>query len=154
MSLSPDDYREGAPTRLEEANQLYGSEKWVSTIYLAGRAVEALFRCLLLGQGKSLEVGHDLRSLLKRMGEVLPDTPGTFNIEDAVNQIAAVWKNDLRFCGEARMARILKQAGRTRRIGSMSVKGDPLKANARVVLEACERIVARGEPICRRFKTG
>lgn len=152
MSLGPQDYREGALCRLDEANKLYLAGKWVGTIYLAGRAVEALFRCLLLGQGKPLEVSHDLRSLLKRTGEVLPGGPRLSAIESAVNQVAAVWQNDLRFSGDARMTRILREAGRTRRIGAVPVKGDPLKANAKVVLEACEMILSSGEPRCKRFK--
>lgn len=163
MALSAEDYLEGALLRLREAKALYGSGRsdeghegapnWVGSIYLAGRAVEALLRCLVLQQGKPLETGHDLRALLEQAAEILPsDASGPMSIKAAVNVIAAIWRNDLRFTGEARMRRLLAAAGRDKKIAGRRVMGDPLKANANAVKSACERIIARGEPLCRRSR--
>jgi len=147
--LGAEDYREGSLLRLKEAKILYASEKWVGAIYLAGRAVEALFRCLLWRQSKEQEIGHDLKKMLTRVRswDLLPQADEMM-IRSCLNKIAVIWRNDLRFTGDERFYRILKQSKRDQGIGKMPVKGDPAKANAKIVLEACETIIAIGEPLC------
>ncbi len=153
MSLGPDDYREGALLRYDEAWALYEKEQWVGAIYLAGRSVEALFRCLLLREARPIAIGHNLREHLKRVGETSLLTDREFDsIETSVNNIAIVWRNELRYTGKLRMMRLLRDAGRHAWIDRMRVKGDPIKANARSVLEACANIITRGEPLCRPSK--
>jgi len=149
-AFGSDDYREGSLLRLKEAKTLYASEKWVGAIYLAGRAVEALFRCLLWRQSKQQETGHDLKEMLTRVRSwnLLPRADEVA-MRSCLTTIAVIWRNDLRFTGSERFYRILKESGRDRKIGKMTVMGDPAKANAKIVLEACETIIARGEPLCR-----
>ncbi len=151
MPLNADNFLEGALARRDDAWALYSQRQWCGAIYLAGRAVQSLFRCLLLTGGKPLEVGHDLKDHLKKVRQILPAKDESLGeLESNVNEIAIVWRNDLRFTGAERMLRLLQRAKRDKRIGKMRVHGDPLKANAKAVLESCEAVISMGGPLCRR----
>lgn len=145
--LGAEDYREGALLRLQDAQRLYDAGCWVGCIYLAGRAAESILRALLWLRSGNQDCGHDLRDLLKRV-RLLVGFPGSDDsaLSNAVNELAVVWRNDLRFTGDARLKRLLTASGRLRQIGRMKIRGDALKANAKSVLEAGERVVALGEP--------
>ena len=133
--------------RLGEAHRLCEAEEWVGTIYLSGRAAEAILRALLWVKTKQQDEGHDLPDLLQRIRVLIELRTGDDRaMEDAVNELAVVWRNDLRFTGVKRLTRLLKKNGRLIRIGTMEEKGDPLKANAKSVSEAAEKVVTRGEP--------
>lgn len=152
MSLSAADYLEGALLRREEAWALYERNQWVGAIYIAGRAVECLLRCMITMRNVELEVGHDLRKQFAHVRHVFQVAESeSLALEKSVNELSIVWRNDLRYSGSTRMMRLLRDARRTRRIGTMRVVGDPLKANAKNVLESCEGIISRGEPICRPY---
>ncbi len=153
-----DDYREGALLRMADAQSLREREAWVGAIYLAGRAVESILRGLLWCQGREQEIGHDLRDLLKRVRS-LPmlihrDRTELDRLEDAILDLATIWRNDLRYTGPRRFERMLKQSGRYWKIGDKPVRGEPDKANALSALEACEEIVSVGEPLCKRYRKG
>ena len=154
LGLGSQDYRYGALSRLKDAQALRTQECWAGAIYLAGRAVEGLLRSILWRQTREQEIGHDLRQLLTKARSLGVATSQDENrILDSLNEIAVVWHNDLRFVGEDWLLRRLKRLGRHAKIGRMRVKGDPLKANARSVLEACETIMARGDLVWQRSKT-
>lgn len=107
-----------------------------------------MLRCLIVRQ-RGLELGHDLREHLKQARDL-----GMFQrseddaVADAVNELAVIWRNDLRFTGSARFAKQLHRTGRNRRIRGKRVVGDPEKANAHSVLNAAEIVVSRGERVC------
>jgi hypothetical protein len=151
--LGREDYRDGALSRLAEARLLYDNQQWVGAIYLAGRAVEAILRSLLWVPEQPSQVGHDLRDLLARVRsrDLMRDASANEldRLDNAVNELAVVWRNDLRYTGARRFQRWLDATGRNKRVGSLRVAGDPAKANARSVLEASERVVSIGEPRCR-----
>ncbi len=146
-SLGVEDYRQGALLRLKEAQCLYTEGFWAGCIYLAGRAAESILRALLRVKTKEQESGHDLKDFLKRIRMLIDfHKSDEAELDNAINELAVVWRNDLRFTADARLRRILNTTGRLRRIGRVKVKGDALKANAKSALEASERIVTRGEP--------
>jgi len=150
MGLGPQDYREGAKARLEDARALYDKKQWVGSVYVAGRAAQAMLRSLL-ARGGNMEVGHDLRHHVKRVRSLgMLQRDGDEQIEDAVNELVVIWRNDLRFSGERRFRQLLMQVGRHKRIGSRRVGGDAAKANARSLMNAAEAVVSRGERIWKR----
>ena len=153
FTIGSEDYREAALLRMSEAERLREASEWIGSIYLAGRAAEAVLRSLYWLKTRQQDTGHDLKALLKRVFVLLP-FPADLEkrLDDAVNEIAVVWRNDLRFTGEKRFRRLLKESGRLHKIGSNRVQGDPVKANALSVLGACATVVALGEPICKRSK--
>lgn len=149
--LGPNDYRYGALDRLGDARLLYGLEHWAGAIYLGGRAVEGLLRSLLWRATDQPGIGHDLSELLARarsLGAVTSEDAA--RVVDSINEIAVVWSNDLRFVGDDCLLRRIKKAKRHIRIGGMRVRGDPLKANACSVLDACEKVMHRGELVWKR----
>lgn len=151
MSIGADDYREASLIRLNEAILLYEREQWVGCVYLAGRAVQCVLRSMLWSPSGDMHTGHNLPQTLdaiRRTGLIRAKELDRF--VDEVADLSIVWRNDLRFTGPRRFARLLAQSGRDRVIGSMKVKGDPAKANAKHAREIAERIVMRGEPICRK----
>ncbi len=147
-NLNPDDYREGCLLRLQEAWSLYDDHQWVGAIYLSGRGVEALLRGAILKRLRRLEVGHDLKQLLAELRSSL-DMPDEAldRIENSVNEVAVLWRNDVPFTGNSRFKRLLKLTGRLQRTGVQKIKGDPLKANAKSFMEACQDIINAGEPV-------
>lgn len=119
---------------------------------MAGRAVESILRSLLWSSSREQQVGHDLRDLLKRARSLGLMAEDETQLQDQVNDVAIVWYNNLRFVGSNRFLRDLGATGRDKRIGKRSVKGDPLKANAKHMVETCESIVARGDVVWKRYK--
>lgn len=157
FQMGSEDYREGALLRIREARFLYDQHgSWIGAIYLSGRAVEALFRSLLWIRDRRQEIGHDLKDVLTRVQSlnILNEDERRLmsDLTDAVNELAILWRNDLRYTGEKRYRRFLEMNGRHRKIRGLKVKGDFLKANAKASLEAGEKIVACGEPICRKYR--
>ena len=153
LGLGSEDYRDGALGRIGDARVLWDEERWAGTIYLAGRAVEGLLRSLLWRVTHEQEIGHDLRQLLTKARSLgVVTSEDQTRILDSINEIAVIWHNDLRFVGGDWLVRRLKKLGRLSKIGDMRVKGDPLKANARSVLEACETVMARGDLVWNRSR--
>lgn len=106
-----------------------------------------MLRSLLWQHDRGDEIGHDLRDLLTRAQSL-----GVFANDDEtlradINEVAIVWRNNLRFVGESRFEKDLRNVGRNRSVAGRRVRGNPAKANALAVLEVCERIVSRGESI-------
>ena len=145
MSLGSADYREGALARIEDARRLRDQGRWVGAIYLAGRAVESFLRSLLWLNGRQQEVGHNLRDLLTKARSLGLVSAQDDDLKAEINEVASLWKNNLRFIGDLRFQRDLRDIGRAQRVNNRPVKGDPIKANALVILESCERIISRGE---------
>lgn len=154
MSLGPEDYREGATQRIGDAHSLLENQRWAGAVYLAGRGAQAMLRSLLVRKTGKLEVGHDLHDHLKqirRLG-ILKAGEDDHELHDAVNELAILWRNDLRFTGAGRFRQLLSRVGRTKQIGSRRIKGDPEKPNAVAVVQAAETVVSRGELVWRRLK--
>src|SRR5437870_3409690 len=91
-------YREGSLMRLSEAHQLYCARQWVGCIYLGGRAVEAILRALYWLKSGQHDKGHDLRGSLTAVRGVF-GRADEVALDNAINEVAIVWRNDLRFTG-------------------------------------------------------
>ncbi len=99
-------YRQGAIERLLESFDLLRARRFAGSIYLAGRAVEAILRAAAwkadaeFGQRKkTLETGHDLRELLglvRSLG-VLRATGIQDTLGANVQHVARLWFNNMRF---------------------------------------------------------
>jgi len=153
VSLAPEDYREAASRRLEEGWVLYRESRWEGATYLAGRAAQAMLRSLLVVQGRSLEVGHNLRQHLSKVRTLgILQHRNDEAMEDAVNELAVVWRNDLRFTGAKRFRRLLRKAGRLAKIRGRRIRGIPEKANALSLLNAADTVVSRGDLTWHRSK--
>lgn len=150
--LTAEDYRNGARRNLEDALHLREKNRWVGCVYLSGRAVECILRCLHCLESLQLDTGHDLGALLKRVREFGMLTDHDEKLVNDVNNVAVVWDNNLRYAGEQWFDRRLARLKPNRRIRGMRIKGDPQKANALSILRSSEAIIDRGEIIWKRSK--
>jgi hypothetical protein len=150
MELGADDYRAGALQRLADSRVLRDAQHWIGAVYSAGRAVEGMCRALLWLKTREQEIGHDLRDLLKRVGYFgMVEGTGDLLLAKCNEVACGLWFNNLRFGGQDAYVRHLKAIKRDR-----GVKGDPLRYNASRFVEACESIVARGDLVWNRSRTG
>jgi hypothetical protein len=121
-------------------------------IYCGGLAVESLLRAFRWREDSSFEGRHDLHELLKasRMFQFDDDFMRRKGMSDeeiqrsqielraAMNEVAVLWNNNLRFCSEDSALAHLKRIGKVR--GIM----EPLKKNALDLLEAAQKVINRG----------
>ena len=138
----------GKPARSTTAGGSYAL-----SIYLAGLAVECLLRGFRWEKDPSFEGRHDLADLLRasdflsvherylRAKGYDETEVSDFHQElrAALNEVVALWHNNLRFASEASLKAFLGRAGRIQ-----GVKGDPLKKNSSGVLIAAQTVFDRG----------
>ncbi|HLX64280.1 MAG TPA: hypothetical protein VKX17_23610 [Planctomycetota bacterium] len=99
------DYRLGALERLSDSFALLRQERFAGSIYLGGRAAEAMLRAVIWKNDKeirsgrkSLETGHDLRSLFKRIEDLgVLTEPERAAITPNIERVGRLWFNNMRF---------------------------------------------------------
>jgi hypothetical protein len=154
MDLNAQQYYDAGLQRLEEAKALYlrGSSYSLS-VYCAGLAVECLLRAFRFEFDKTFDGRHDLDRLfaasgilsrseesLRRRGKSdveIRDASRT--LKTAVQEIIAVWHNNLRFASDARYRSHLRAVGRLQ-----GIKGDAVKRNAEMAIGAAVEIIDQG----------
>jgi HEPN domain-containing protein len=163
MEKSPEDYRQAALERIEQARANYDRKAFALAMYVAGVAVECMLRAYILrrkGKGQ-LETGHNILLLLSesqlksiavedKLEKGTVDSVVTRYI-DSFEEFATIlslsWANDFRYASEKRLRAELKKRKLTH-----GVKGDTLKANAIRLIEAASWIVREGERLWKRFE--
>lgn len=151
-NLNFEDYRRAGLQRLEDAEALYERGCWVGCVYLAGRAVESIFRSLIWSVQAEPTVGHNLWELWKECRKLPPLLNNGWNdaFGGALTHCSLVWSNHQRFWDDKKFKDRLGDLKMLNRIGAMHIKGDPLKAHAKVFHEYCQSIVSKLEPKCQR----
>ncbi len=154
MQFRDKEYYRASLERLRQAKTLYKEDDaYALSMYCGGLAVECLLRAFRWRNDKHFEGRHDLIDLLKASGILRVGEEHMRNLgkdEDdvrksseefrvAVNEIAVLWRNNLRFASEARLKAHLIQIKKVQR-----TKGDPLKKNAADVIDAAQLVVNRG----------
>jgi hypothetical protein len=154
MQFRAEQYYTAGLERMEQARKLYhGGSAFALAMYCGGLAVECLLRAFRWTEDPSFEGRHDLSDLLKASRILTIDEDysrrrgaseeaiceSASRLKAAMNDVVTLWHNNLRFASEASLKTILNRAGRLR-----GMKGDPLKENARVLLEAAQHVVDRG----------
>ena len=148
------DYYSASMERLRQAQSLYSrGDAYALAMYCGGIAVECLFRAFRWKTDKNFEGRHDLNDLLKASAMLRVDEDrmrrrgkdeedirkSSVEFGGAMNEIVALWHNNLRFASEARLKAHLKERDRLQ-----GVRGDPLKKNAADLIEAARLVVNRG----------
>ncbi len=154
MQFRDKEYYRASLERLRQAQVLYAKDDaYALTMYCGGLAVECLLRAFRLKKDKHFEGRHDLDELLKasgilRVGEEHMRNLGkdeedvrksSVEFRGAMNEIAVLWHNNLRFASEARLKAHLTRIKRVQR-----TKGNPLKKNAADLINAAQLVVNRG----------
>ena len=127
-------YRDAALERCADAVALLEAGQYASAIWLAGLALECLFRAYHRRQTDRLETGHDLRSLLRasRFDRHISAKKAD-RMAEAISDIVANWKHRYRDDPGAAVRRSL--GVRTNR---------ELRRRATVVVEAAQEVVNHG----------
>jgi len=149
LTFGPETYRAGAHVRMKDAEALWDCKRYVGCMYLAGRAVECVFRALItLRERTRLDTGHDLRALMKYAGRLgLLESRDRDILNESIDKVSAIWRNNLRFAGSEQVRGMLKAIKKDR-----GVRGDFLAHNCRVLLDASAKIVERGDIAWKRSK--
>jgi len=132
--------------RLGAADALFYAGHYGECIYVAGLAVECTLRAHLVRRDPEFDSRHDLRDLLKASGlsDLVPESQRR-RLTICLAEIWARWRNSYRFLPAAELKADLHRRGLLHRL-----KGDPLKANARRLLDCSRDIVGMGYYLWRR----
>ena len=155
MGLSKEDYYRSALERLNQARQIYddGHLAHALAVYIAGLSVECMLRAFIMRRTSELNEGHNLQSLFVESRLASPTTKNrsitqsqSDRLEDqrlrsfnAINDLQVVWSNQLRYASEQRFKRSLERKGKLHRL-----KGDAVRANSRLAIEAATMIITLG----------
>jgi hypothetical protein len=153
MQFTAEQYYQVSLERMKQAHGLYHQGAYSLAMYCAGLAVEALLRAFRFSDDTSFEGRHNLSSLLKASGllrieDQLRRKKGDAAesilqsgraLQAAMNEVVALWHNNLRFASEASLRGYLKKIGRVR-----GIKGDPAKKCALDLVNAAQTVIDRG----------
>jgi HEPN domain-containing protein len=142
MRIEATDYVEAANERLAEANLLHEKAHYALAMYVAGVAVESLLRAYIFRLEPKLEAAHNLRMLFTASRiHALTTQVEHDQIGSAISDLFKRWRNDLRYTSNDRLRRHLKKDKLDR-----GVRGDFLKENCRIAIEAANTIIKIGAP--------
>jgi hypothetical protein len=133
-------YRAAAQERTGSLQVLYDDRSYGLAMYVAGLAVEALFRACRCRIDPEFDSRHDLYELAKAAR--FRDVIGVIHLDRfgaLLNEVAVRWSNNHRFRSDAAMRAFLKRGKLDR-----GMSGDFLKENARIQINAATELVAMG----------
>ena len=141
MKLACQDYLDASRARVQTARVLYERERYSAAIYFAGVGVECLLRAYITRRNPQFDERHDLRDLYQesRMRTFV----GSKRLPAAnawLGDVWTRWKNNYRYVSDRRLRSEFQRLGFSR-----GIKGDSLKENARIVVEAAMEFQAIGE---------
>jgi len=147
MRIEAADYFAAAKERLDEANLLYEKAHYALALYVAGVAVESLLRAYTFRLEPKLEAAHNLELLLEASNLVsfMTKIEGK-QIGAEISNLYDRWKNDLRYTSNHRLRRRLKKLKLDR-----GIRGDFLKENCRIAIEAAKIIIKIGAAKWKQF---
>ncbi|MGH7598814.1 MAG: HEPN domain-containing protein [bacterium] len=147
MRIEAVDYFVSAQERLNDANLLYEKARYSFALYAAGVAVESLLRAYIFRLEPKLEAAHNLRILFTASRiHALTTQVEHGQIGSAIGDLFKRWRNDLRYTSNDRLRRHLKKDKLDR-----GVRGDFLKENCRIAIEAANTIIKIGAPKWKPF---
>lgn len=154
MQFRAKQYYQASVERMEQSRKLYrDGTAFALSMYCGGLAVESMLRAFRWTEERSFEGRHDLFELLKASRLLRFDDnymrrrgaseesirESAVKLRGSMNEVVILWHNNLRFASEASLRAFLGQSGRLQ-----GVKGDPLKKNARDLVNAAQNIIDRG----------
>jgi hypothetical protein len=140
MRIQATDYFETAQERLVDAQLLYDNKRYALSLYISGLAVECLLRAFRLLKDPHFDARHDLTELLGVSElELIVPIKYRHEIIEATGIIFTRWKNDIRFASGNRLRRHFKRLKLDR-----GIRGDFLKENCRIALQAATTIIRIG----------
>ena len=141
MNFGKDSYKSGALERLRDAQVLKESKRFCATVYIAGRAVEAMFRAYYWKtKSNLLNTGHSIKDLAKECGIYdYVGKKGQQKMAASIQTLIRLWENDLRYASNTKLC------DKVRKYSSYQGKdNDVAFMVARDALEAATGILTTG----------
>lgn len=154
MQFRSEEYYQASLERMKQATKIHQlGGNYALAMYCAGLAVECMPRAFRWTEDASFEGRHDLNELLKASGLLSIDEnymrkkeasdneiiQSARRLRSAMNLIAILWHNSLRFASEASLRAFLNRSGKLQ-----GIRGDALKKNSQDLLNESQMIVTRG----------
>ena len=137
-------YKEAAFERLNAASVLHGKGQYIEAHYLAGVAVECMFRAYHSRTGKPFDERHDLSMLVKSSGYL--DDIQVNSVRQVLVVLAVViaqWRNNHRYRTSTQLRKFLKER-KLDRINGKDIQGDFVKERSRILLANASWLVHLG----------
>jgi len=163
MKFNANHYFRAATERMKQARILYGQNDhdcYAIAMYTAGVAVECLLRAFKATRTDEFDERHDLRQLFShshilQLNESLaanrrsPEQAleSAQSMRACIAEIYNLWANDYRYASEDRLKSQLRSMGKIH-----GVKGDVLKASAKQLLNAAEKLIENGAVIWKNLQ--
>lgn len=140
MRLTADEYRLAALDHIDEARLLYDERRYVLTHYVAGLAVECMFRAYAVRNGVPFDARHDLRQwfISARFDEVIARSRAE-TVSASYNTVVTQWNSAQRYYSTG----FLRAYFRNARL-DLGIKGDVVKELSRRIVEAALEVVTEG----------
>lgn len=148
--FTADVYRAAAEEHVTAARELHEVGQYVLSHYVAGLAVECLFRAYRFRFDPEFDARHDLYALYRaaRFDVFIPERMKP-EMSAPLSEMFTRWRNDYRFRSAASLRAHLRKAEMNR-----SIKGDFVKESSRRIVEAAFRIVNLGVSLWNRSSKG
>ncbi len=130
---------------MKVAQELFGAHRYVLSLYTAGLSVECMLRAYRRRIQEQLDERHDLNRLA-RTGRFFDAAPRSRlgAVGAAMGNVVTRWQNDHRFRSEESLRKFLTRKRLFRDVQGRTIKGDIVRENCRIVLDASLEIVAVG----------
>ncbi|HKP94879.1 MAG TPA: hypothetical protein VJ385_03885 [Fibrobacteria bacterium] len=139
IRFRPEEYYEASHERLRAGIALHQNSEYSSSIYLFGVAIECILRAYITADSKEFDEKHVLPRLFTSSGiENLVDDKIRQKMAAAMGNVWARWKNDFRYASRRKIEGIYRKSNLPK------PKGDFLKENSRIILDAASLIVTKG----------
>ena len=146
MKLKAEHYFEASRYRMDTARHLYENDRFSAAIYFAGVAVECIFRAYIYRKDQTFNERHDLGSMYSETGiSDLVNSKECRSIGSCLGILWTRWKNNYRYASDDRLCSEFYRLNYHRYNNCAYIKGNYLKENSRMVLEAACEIHALGE---------
>lgn len=140
MKLTADECYLAALDHVDEAQLLYDGNKYVLAHYVAGLAVECMFRAYAVRNGEPFEARHDLNKCLElaRFDDVIAPSRSEA-VAASYSVVVTQWNSTQRYFSDGFLKAYFRNAGLNR-----GIKGDPVKELTRRIVEAASIVVTEG----------
>lgn len=143
VEFTPEVYRTAAFERIGALQSLYDSGQYVLAIYTAGIALESMLRAYRATVNPEFSSRHDLAELA-RESQFADRVPGALweKYTGDLGDLVLRWSNNHRYRSAVALRKFLKKARLDR-----GIKGDFLKENARIAINAAIALIKLGEQL-------
>jgi HEPN domain-containing protein len=139
-------YREAAKENLTVAQELLGNGHYVSAAYLAGVAVECLFRAYAIKNEREFDTQHSLFPLAASSGYLDNiSVKEKTRLTGELHQVASRWRNNHRYRSEKAYREFVAKERLYVIVGNQTTREDNVVFSTRILVNSASRLIESGE---------